>query len=88
MKLTVKSVNFEESRLSSVIQMGLIQSAEVAPLVAQTLKNPPAVWEIPGWRRSPGEGNSYPLQYSGLENPMDRGAWEAAVHGAEKIGHD
>ena len=30
---------------------------------------------IPGSRRSPGEGNGNPLQYSGLENPMDRGAW-------------
>ena len=29
---------------------------------------------IPGWGRSPGEGNSNPLQYSSLENPMDRGA--------------
>ena len=36
---------------------------------------------IPGLRRSPGEGNSYPLQYSGLENSMDRGAWQAPVHG-------
>ena len=45
MRLTVKSVNFEESRLSSVIQMGLVQLAEVASLVAQTLKNPPAVRE-------------------------------------------
>ena len=35
---------------------------------------------IPGLRRSPGEGNGYPLQYSGLENPMDRGAWQATVH--------
>ena len=33
--------------------------------------------EDPGLRRSPGEGNSYPLQYSGLENSMDRGAWQA-----------
>ena len=32
---------------------------------------------IPGLRRSPGEGNGYPLQYSGLENSMDRGAWWA-----------
>ena len=31
--------------------------------------------------RSPGEGNGYPLQYSCLENPMDRGAWWATVHG-------
>ena len=36
---------------------------------------------IPGSGRSPGEGNGYPLQYSCLENPMDRGAWQATVHG-------
>ena len=36
---------------------------------------------IPGSGRSPGEGNDYPLQYSCLENPMDRGAWWATVHG-------
>ena len=36
---------------------------------------------IPGWGRSPGGGNSNPLQYSCLENPMDRGAWPATVHG-------
>ena len=34
---------------------------------------------IPGLGRSPGEGNSNPLQYSGLENPLDRGAWWATV---------
>ena len=36
---------------------------------------------IPGSGRSPGEGNGYPLQYSCLENPMNRGAWRATVHG-------
>ena len=36
---------------------------------------------IPGLGRSPGEGNGNPLQYSCLENPMDRGAWRATVHG-------
>ena len=36
---------------------------------------------IPDLGRSPGEGNGYPLQYSCLENSMDRGAWRAAVHG-------
>ena len=36
---------------------------------------------IPGLGRSPGEGNGNPLQYSCLENPMDRGAWQATVHG-------
>ena len=36
---------------------------------------------VPGLGRSPGEGNSYPFQYSCLGNPMDRGAWWATVHG-------
>ena len=36
---------------------------------------------IPGWGRSPGGGNGNLLQYSCLENPMDRGAWRATVHG-------
>ena len=39
---------------------------------------------IPGLGRSPGEGNGNPLQYSCLENPMDRGAWWAIVHGVTK----
>ena len=39
---------------------------------------------IPGSGRSPGEGNGNPLQYSCLENPMDRGGWLAAVHGVAK----
>ena len=39
---------------------------------------------IPVLGRSPGEGNGIPLQYSCLENPMDRGGWEATVHGVAK----
>ena len=39
---------------------------------------------IPGLGRHPGVGNSNPLQYSSLENPIDRGAWKATVHGATK----
>ena len=39
---------------------------------------------IPGLGRSPGVGNGNPLQYSCLENPMDRGAWQATVHGVSK----
>ena len=38
------------------------------------------VSSIPGSGKSPGEGNGNPLQYSCLENPMDRGAWQATVH--------
>ena len=38
--------------------------------------------------RSPGVGNGNPLQYSCLENPMDRGAWQAIVHWVSRVGHD
>ena len=40
---------------------------------------------ISGSGRSPGEGKGYPLQYSGLENPMDRGGWRATVHGVAEL---
>ena len=44
---------------------------------------------IPASGKSPGEGNGNPLQYSCLENPMDRGAWQAMFHGVEKrVGHN
>ena len=42
------------------------------------------VHTIPGSGKSPGERNSYLLQYSSLENPMDRGAWQAIGHGITK----
>ena len=55
------------------------------------VKNPPAnagdlrvASSIPGLRSSPGEGNGSPLQYSCLENPMDKGAWWATVHRVAK----
>ena len=59
-----------------------------ASQVALMVKNPPVnagnirdVGLIPGLGRSPGGGHSNPFQYSCLENPMDRGAWRATVHG-------
>ena len=64
-------------------------------LVAQSVKDPPAMQEtacstgdpglIPGSGRPPGEENGNPLQYSCLENPMDRGAWWATVHGVARL---
>ena len=55
------------------------------------VKNPPAsvgdirdAGSIPGLGRSTGEGHGNPLHYSGLENPLDREAWWATVHGVTK----
>ena len=52
------------------------------------VKNPPAsagdADSIPGSGISPGEGNDNPLQYSCLENPMDRGGWWVTIHGVTK----
>ena len=43
---------------------------------------------IPGLGRFSWEGNVYPLPYSCLENPMDRGAWQATIHRIKKVGHN
>ena len=40
---------------------------------------------VPGSGRCPAEGSGYPLQYSCLENPMDRGVWQVTVHGAAEL---
>ena len=62
-----------------------------ASQVVLVVKNPPAragdvrdMGSIPGSGRSPGGKHCNPLQYSYLENPMDRGAWGATVHGVAK----
>ena len=62
-------------------------------MVALVVENPPASIggitdsdSIPEWGRSPGGGHGTPLQYSCLENPMDRGAWWATVHRVEESG--
>ena len=61
-------------------------------LVTQMVKNLPAnagdASSIPKSERSPGEGTGNPLQYSCLENPKDRGAWQATVHGSQSVGHN
>ena len=50
----------------------------------ESSRNAGDLGSIPGLGRSPGEGNGNPLQYSCLENPMDRGAWQATVHWVTK----
>ena len=60
--------------------------------MALVVKNPPAnagdvrdAGSIPGWGRSPGVGRGKPLKYSCLENPMDKGTWQAIVYGVERL---
>ena len=71
------------SRRSSGEGIGYPLQYSWASLVAQLVKNPPAIQETwvqsLGWEDSPGEGKGYPLQYSGLENSMD-----CIVHGVTK----
>ena len=62
-----------------------------ASLVARVVKNPPPkaggardTGSIPGLGRCPGIGNGSPIQFSCLENPMGRGAWQAIVYGVAK----
>ena len=85
---------------SQVLRQVVCQEQWVKPLLlpsnsetqaAVVVKNLPAnardvrnAGSVPGLRRSPGEGNGSPLQYSRLENPMDRGAWWATVHRVTK----
>ena len=82
-----------DSKLSSCEPR--VSSLEQAAQVVLVVKYPPTnagdprdVGSIPGLARSPGEGHGTPLQYSCLENPMDRGAWWATVHGLQRVRHD
>ena len=60
--------------------------------MVQLVKNPPAMQETKvqflGGEDLPEKGNGSPLQYSCMENPMDKGSWHAAVHQLQKVGHD
>ena len=64
-------------------------------MVALVVENPPASIggitdsdSIPGWGRSPGGGHGNPLQYSCLENPTDRGAWQVNIDKVQSVRHD
>ena len=76
----------KESLLSKNMKIDYLQTFSFPG--GTVVKNMPAnagdMGSILGWGRSPGEGNGNPLQYSCLENPMDRGAWRATVYGFTK----
>ena len=54
-------------------------------MVKNPLANADDIGLIPGSRRSPGGGNGNPLQYSCLDNPMDRGGWQVTVYGSQEL---
>ena len=74
--------------MSLLLTVSLLNNLVIYPTVVLVVKNLPANvgdlrdgGSLPGWGRSPGEGNGNPLQYSCLENPMDRGSSWFIVHG-------
>ena len=60
------------------------QSYPVVSAIKNSTANAGDMGSIPGPGRSSGKGKGNPLQYSCLENPMERGAWQATVHGVAK----
>ena len=74
--LQANSLPSENTRILTAVSGGSEDKASVC--------NAGDLGLIPGLGRSPGEGNGNPLQYSCLENPMDRGAWRATVHRVAK----
>ena len=68
----------------AVYTLGFSQMVYIGSDGKESVCNARDLGSVPGLGRSPGEGNRNPLQYSCLENPMDRGAWWAMIHGVAK----
>ena len=64
--------------------LGTSQVALVVKNIAANAGDTRDAYSIPGWGRSPGRGHGNPLQYSCLENPMDREAWLVTAHRVAK----
>ena len=69
---------------TSMWYLSLVWASQVALVVRNPPANAGGAGSIPGWGQFPREGNGNPLQYSCLENPVDRGTWPATVHGVAK----
>ena len=79
-----QSLRFERSIMCSNYNKGFPHSS----VGNESAYNAGDLGLFPGLERSCGERNGNPLQYSCLENPMNRGAWSATVHGFARVGHD
>ena len=78
--------HFTQTLEINVIKLALLfPHSSVGKESACNAENPHS---IPGWGRFPGEGNGDLPQYSCLEIPMDRGTWQAIVHGVARVRHD
>ena len=87
--MSTKGSSLDSASLSARVGVQLIWRPVLT--VALMVKNPPAnagdvrdMGSVPGSERSPGRGHGNPLQYSYLEDSMDRGAWWATAHGVSK----
>ena len=69
-------------------ELGTFQVALVVKNLPANARDTRDSGSIPGWGRCPGGGHNNPLQYSCLENLVDRRAWLATVHGVTRVGHD
>ena len=76
--------HFSERNVKKQISFMIIMSFSGGSVVKNSLANAGDLGSIPGSRRSPGEGNGNPLQYSCLGSPMYRGVWKATAHGEAK----
>ena len=75
---------FHEATLTKIIAMGFPGGSDCK----ESACNAGDPGSIPGLGRSPREGNGYPLHYSCLGNPMDRGAWQVQCTGLQNVRHD
>ena len=82
-KINPKSINNVDLRKSSKTEWAFLGSS----VDKESACSAGDMSSIPGLGRAPGEVNGNPLRYYCLENPMDRGAWQATVHGVTRVGH-
>ena len=81
--LLIRTIMFD-SNLVSLLYLHMYGASQVAQMIKNLPDTAGDVGSIPGWGRSPGGITGNPLQYSCLQNSMDRGAWCAKVHGIAK----
>ena len=75
----------KESEMTERLSLSISLSFPSGSYSKESACNAGDLGSVPGLRNSSGEGNGNPLQYSCLENSMDRGAWQATVHGAQRV---